>query len=490
MKTQRLSILLFLLSTMVLLTGCGTTPSAMGAESTPASQALSDAGPTPLPTRNPHPPGEIVSYEAQNGDTLIAIASHFGSTVEEILDANPDLPDWITTLPPGYPLQVPAYYVSLTGSPFRMLPDSEVVYGPSASDFDTRSEVLRRPGFITDLTAWAFERQRTGWELIQVVAENYSLNPRLLLALLEYHTQALSKPFAEAIEIAYPLNYQNEDYEGIYYQLLWAAERISDGYYGWRMGVLTEFDLADGLLVRPDSWLNAGTVAMQYFFAGANGMEDFNHHISPEGFYQTYTDLWGDPFSLEDHFIPTNLQQPELALPFLPNHIWTYTGGPHFSWGTAYPYGALDFAPPTVMHGCAYSAEWVTAPAAGVIARSGDAVVILDLDGDGDEHTGWVLFFFHLANDSLIRAGTRVEPGDLLGRPSCDGGRSTGTHVHIARRYNGEWITAGQPIPFVLDGWMADYGDAPYLGTLTKGSQVITASDSGTQDSLIIYRFP
>lgn len=28
----------------------------------------------------------------------------------------------------------------------------------------------------------------------------------------------------------------------------------------------------------------------------------------------------------------------------------------------------------------------------GVIARTGPAIAVLDLDGDGDERTGWVIF--------------------------------------------------------------------------------------------------
>jgi len=57
---------------------------------------------------------------------------------------------------------------------------------------------------------------------------------------------------------------------------------------------------------------------------------------------------------------------------------------------------ALDFAPPSVLKGCVPSNEYVVAVADGQIVRSEPAVVMLDLDGDGDEHTGWVIFYFHL----------------------------------------------------------------------------------------------
>jgi murein DD-endopeptidase MepM/ murein hydrolase activator NlpD len=134
--------------------------------------------------------------------------------------------------------------------------------------------------------------------------------------------------------------------------------------------------------------------------------------------------------------------------------------------------------------------EWIVAPASGVIARSGEAAVVLDLDGDGDERTGWVLFFFHMATNDRVAAGVSVQQGDNLGHPSCEGGESTGTHVHVVRRYNGEWIAAGGVIPFVLDGWLAAYGDAPYQGTLTKGSKVVTASEYSSSETRIIYEVP
>jgi hypothetical protein len=166
---------------------------------------------------------------------------------------------------------------------------------------------------------------------------------------------------------------------------------------------------------------------------------------------------------MEIDLIPASLQQPELGLPFVPNSVWDFTGGPHPAWGTSLPFGALDFAPPSEESGCVESKVWFTAPADGVIARSAEATVILDLDGDGDERTGWVLFFFHVA----------------------------GTHIHVARRYNGEWIPAAGLLPFVLDGWVAEYGGTAYEGTLTKGSKVVPACKGCARaDSQIIYTLP
>jgi hypothetical protein len=60
----------------------------------------------------------------------------------------------------------------------------------------------------------------------------------------------------------------------------------------------------------------------------------------------------------------------------------------------------------------------------------------------------------------------------------------------MARRFNGEWIPAAGVIPFDLDGWVAGYGEAAYLGTLTRGSQTITACTCSMAENRILYELP
>jgi LasA protease len=479
-----------ILALAVMLAACAPAPlpTPLGASATPA---LDTGGPTPLPLRTPHPPGEVFEYAAQQGDTLPAVAAHFHSSEREVLAANPELPAEVTTLPAGYPLRVPAYYLPLTGSPFHILPDSEVVNGPAAVGFDTQAEITSHPGFLAGMSDYANDHQRPAWEVVDIVATEYSIHPRLLLTLLEAGSGALTRPEPSVEDdLTYPLGYHNDRYRGLYRQLLWAAEALNDGYYGWRTGTLTELELADGRLVRPDPWLNAGTAALHVLLAARFGQADFDLQTSPDGFQQTYRRLWGDPFKQEIEFIPGSLQQPELALPFLPNRVWDFSGGPHDSWGTALPLGGLDFAPPAMEGGCAVSGEWIAAPAAGIVTRSEEGVVVLDLDDDGDERTGWALLFFHVGTDGRVAVGTALEPGGQIGHPSCEGGRATGTHFHIARKYNGEWIPAYGPLPFVLDGWVAAYGGQPYEGTLTKGSKIVSASTASTAANRILYTLP
>ncbi len=473
----------------ILIASCLPPPSEASPTLTPAAISPATSG-TPIPSREPFPPGTIFEYISQTGDTLGSVAAHFNTSEDEIREANPQLPGDMTTLPPGFPLKVPSYYVPLTGSPFKILPDSEVVNGPTAVGFDIRSEILKRPGFLSEIESFAYRKQRDAWDVVDIIASNYSINPRLLLALMEYQTNALSVPFPAGDEMTYPMGVEDPGYRGLFWQLIWAAERLNDGYYGWRTGSRTSLELTDGLTMRVDPWQNAGTAAVQYFFAGLYGKEEFDHAVSPDGFYRSFVDLWGDPTLLEMAHIPGSLEQPELALPFVGGQIWDFTGGPHPAWGTSLPFGALDFAPPSNESGCVVSFAWFTAPASGRIVRSAEATVVLDLDGDGDERTGWVMFFYHVGTDGRVDEGVDVQQGDPLGHPSCEGGRATGTHVHLARKYNGEWIPAGGIIPFNLGGWVSAYGDEVYEGTLTRGSRVVPASSSASEENMLIYELP
>lgn len=464
----------FLSIVLILLSACSASAqSAPALTATPlATQSLATekvaaaAAPTPLPTRQRWPFGDFLPYLTQSGDTLPALAAHFNTTPDAIQTANPGITFPATaTLQPDQPLNIPANWVPLMGTPFQIIPDSEFVYGPGQAGFSVKATIVEYNGFLSRYSEFADEKTRPGWEIIERVARDYSINPRLLLALVEYRSGALTQP--GVTDFTYPLGYPDPLKTGLHNQLVWAAEQLSLGYYGWRSGALVEISLNDGQLERLDYWQNAGTAALHTLFGAMMAKGDFEKAVSPDGFGATFRQLFDDPAKLAVTLLPGNLQQPPLELPFLIGKTWGFTGGPHPIWGDNTPWGALDFAPPAVGTGCGYSTEWVAASADGVITRSDEAAVVLDLDGDGNEHTGWVVYYYHMGNDDRASEGRKVKLGDLLGHPSCEGGRATGTHVHVGRRYNGEWLPATGPAPFTLSGWTAHPGDAPYKGTMT-----------------------
>ncbi len=441
---------------------------------------------TPFPTRPSYSPGELVDYTAQTGDTLPVLAIRFHTSVAEIREANPIIPDGATTLPPGMPMQIPIYYQSFWGSPFQIIPDSLFVNGPAMIDFDVTAFVAASPGWLASYLEYAAGANRSGAEIVDYVAQNFSLSPQVLLALLDYQSGGLSQPTLPAtVDPQYPLGHKSRTHRGLYLQLVWAANTLNNGYYGWRTGSLAVLDLPDGTIERPDPWQNAATAALQYYFSQNFGLNEYRLAGGPDGFARTFLNLFGDPWEANQPHIPGSLTQPELRLPFEAGKVWAYTGGPHTGWGTGEPWAAIDFAPPATATGCVPSNEWNTAVADGVVARVDEGVLELDLDGDGDPRTGWVIFYLHLATRERAPLGAVVTAGQTLGHPSCEGGTSTGTHIHIARKYNGEWIPADGILPFNLEGWVAHNGLSIYRGTLTRFSETITANSNATQDSYI-----
>jgi murein DD-endopeptidase MepM/ murein hydrolase activator NlpD len=278
----------------------------------------------------------------------------------------------------------------------------------------------------------------------------------------------------------------------MYKQLVWTVNQLSIGYYGWREGRLTELNFPDGSTRRLAPDLNAGTVALQYLLSKLYTSEQMEALLDPDqGLPALYKQMFGDPWlraELVEPLYPPDLAQPELILPFLRNQLWAFSGGPHGAWEHDGAWAALDFAPGSSAPGCEVSYSWVTAVGAGLVTRSERGVVVVDMDGDGYEQTGWAIFYLHIAETGRVPVGTLVEQGDRLGYPSCEGGIATGTHVHIARKYNGEWIPADGPLPFVLGGWRAHAGSAAYKGTLTRDDEIVTASDLGIQAANITRR--
>ncbi|MDX1435263.1 MAG: hypothetical protein R3335_00535, partial [Anaerolineales bacterium] len=311
----------------------------------------------------------------------------------------------------------------------------------------------------------------------------------LLLALLEYQSNWVYGD-ADGLNLAqeeYPLGLIDKDRKGLYRQLAWAVSDLSSAYYGWREGTRTEIRYADGSRARLAPDLNAGTVALQYFFADLHKPDIVEVDLNVEiGFPALYAQMFGNPWiraqTIEPLF-PPEIHQPGLILPFAIGQIWSYSGGPHGAWERDGARAALDFAPGSTEPGCVKSNKRVVASASGYVTRSENGVVMLDLDGDGFEQTGWGLLYLHISSNGGLPpapAGTWVHQGDMIGYPSCEGGVSTGTHIHIARKYNGEWILADGPLPFDLEGWIAHAGDKQYEGTLTRGDDVIVANPLGT----------
>ncbi len=418
--------------------------------------------------------GLVATHRVVAGDTLTRIAQKYGVSVASLQQANELAnPDFLEV---GQIITLPVPPVDYTPSSL-ILPDSRLVRSVRAAEFDIDRFLASRGGALSRLTAVVTRRNPNGSigsdsfpasEVIKRVSLEYSVDARILIAFLERFAGLVSQASVDVETTLYPLLPPNEtslvDRTGLYAQLSWLADRLNQGYYSWKYRGVTTLELVDGsrLLYAPE--LNAGTIAVQYALAQMPTADDWKAESDKAGLLRTYIELFGDPFAGSYETVPRSLQQPKLTLPFPRGETWRFTGGFHGGWGNGSAWAAIDFSPPPeaqpIGH-CATSSFPATAVARGAIARLDEGLVILDLDLDSVEETGWTILYLHVDYHDSLAVGQIVEAGNIIGYPSCLGGFTTATHLHIARRFNGEWIPAdcnrcpsgvASP-PFVMSNW-------------------------------------
>ncbi len=443
----------------------GPMPTAPATGAPPVSAEF--VSPSPDPTRTmPSPSTE--PYVVQSGDTLGGISLEYHTTSEAIAQLN-GLDD-IASISIGQVLTMPVSAVEQVGPATKIAPDSEVVYGPSTVGFDVADFASRTNGYLRSYTEEVEGEVLTGGQIVQIVAERYSVGPRVLLTLIEYRGGWVSSPHPDAAALLYPAGHADERWSGLHKQLMWAADGLNHGYYGWKTRGRQTILLSDLTRVRIAPGLNAGTIALQSLLAIDSTPDEWLGDTGPDGFAATYRALFGDPFARAiEPLLPPLLIQPELSLPWPRGETWYFTGGPHGAWASGSAWAAIDFVAPGDGLGCYPSDDWVTSMSNGLVIRSRAGEALVDLDGDGFEQTGWVILYMHIEQRDRVPVGTAIGVGDRIGHPSCEGGYSTATHVHLARRYNGEWIAADGAAPFVIGGWMPIGSGSEYGGSLEKG---------------------
>ena len=429
------------------------------------------------------------TYLIQSGDTLEYIAERFAVNPERISAADNIKSDGL--LPPGLVLTIPNT-LGDTSINQPLLPDSEVVYSPSVLDFSVDDYVSSAGGYLSRFDEHVYDEWLTGAEIVERVAVETSVNPRLLLAVLEDQSGWVLGEPSEPVDKSYPLGLHVSGKKGLYQELAIAATQINKGYYSGRSGVVKELKFKDKSRLRINPELNAGSIGVQLLYALLTYPGEWQAALygnGTGGFLGLYESMfpggWERAARVEP-LLPGDLAQPELELPFNKGERWSLTGGPHYSWNAGSPRGALDFAPVTGELACQVSKAWVTASAAGDVVRSAYNVLTIDLDGDEFEGSGWNIVYLHLADEGQTPAGVLVDTDDQLGHPSCERGHNTGTHVHIARKYNGEWLPADGSVPFVLSGWEVYAEEGNYIGGMTKGDQIVEAKPYGPHSSIVV----
>lgn len=372
---------------------------------------------------------------------------------------------WFTQLPhlPSFGGNTLKVALPVSNEPFsrtseKVLQDGEFVYGPALKGFDTASFLAQHPqSVLVTYSEVTTGGQRTAANLIDYVAMHYSISPKLLLAFLELENGWILQPATG-----------NQPPSNLINRVGMMSAWLADGYYGMKYRGTTDLEFADGSRKQGPTEGGAAHYGVARYLARGNSASELPSRL--QAFATTYDQLFGQAMVVANP-IPEGLQQPPFLLPWEEGQRWHYTGGPHGAWGIATAWGAVDFAPPTMV-GCRSAPEWNIAVMPGVVLWSEDGLVLQDTDGDNFLGTGWVPAYLHMGTEGRVPVGTVLEAGSPVGHPSCEGGVADGAHIHFTRRYNGEWLPAdGGPAPLNLSGWTFTSYGSEYDGSMQHPSQ-------------------
>jgi LasA protease len=277
---------------------------------TPTPQPLPTAGVsgvTPPPSALNQAEGAFY-YTIQQGDTLAALGKRFGVQEDEIRAEIFLSPTGL--LPIGLQVVIPDALENILPYHDPILPDSEVIYGPTVGSFDAVYYATAADGFLASYSERVRGEMMTGPEIVQRVAIDSSTNPRLLLAFLEYRSGWVSGHPVNAENNRFPIGYGATD-SGLYNELMITARLLAQGFYGWRAGSFSTFNFYRGGQGRPSPGLNAGSIALMNLLAGLYTRADWEAQLSGAGSFLTfYEEMFGDYWSRAAAAEPYLLHRP------------------------------------------------------------------------------------------------------------------------------------------------------------------------------------
>jgi len=185
---------------------------------TPTRTPLPSYSGTPTPD-SPHPTrnaaDDVGLHTVSAGETLNSIAQQYNISLDVVLSLNElTAADYVFA---GQQLRIPTAAAQV-GPSFKIIPDGELIYGPSAQGFDVRRFVSQfANGRLLTYQETVEDRLLAGPEIVSLVAHRYSVNPRLLLAILEHRSGWVTQ--SNNPNTPYPVGYAKQTATGLYKQL-------------------------------------------------------------------------------------------------------------------------------------------------------------------------------------------------------------------------------------------------------------------------------
>ena len=250
-----------------------------------------------------------------------------------------------------------------------------------------------------------------------------SISPKIIIALIEYQTGLISNAQPDPNDMEKPLS-SLSDRTGFSMQVKDVAAQLADAYYSWHKNqqALDQNILQNFL----DEKSNVQLKAQQ------QGFRNLYYQLFPESSESGKKQLQAPTVGATP---PDNL----LQLPYPVGESWNY-GGSHTNNGSGdYPQSSLDFNGGSWNWGADTSDLWVVAAHGGqVVVHSSCNVEVIGSDG-------WSTTYYHLdnvvveTNQTVTRNTPLANYADNKAQAICQGGSSSGPHVHFSLKYDGSY---------------------------------------------------
>ncbi|MBE0366236.1 M23 family metallopeptidase [Pseudoalteromonas aurantia] len=275
-------------------------------------------------------------------------------------------------------------------------------------------------------------------------AGHASINPKLLLALMELQSSVLSKPTKS--NVLSPFGTLS-DKVGFAAQIQDLALILNQRFYQFEQEVEK----------KPfQSRTNSATASLLSVLMSAQ-VVPYNSLHELVSIYNTLSNtslLLSQNQTAKIQVDPSNIFY--MNFPWPSGYAW-YSGGAHSNTGSGYPYSSLDFN--NGSGGWGSNTPWVQAAHGGTVTRYSSCNIRVT------HSSGYATQYYHMSN-LRYQTGDVINSGAWLGRYAnrkdqalCQGGQSSGPHVHFSLLSNGRFTSLHN---WYISNYRIDVGNSNY----------------------------
>lgn len=343
-----------------------------------------------------------------------------------------------------------------------VIDNSQFFYAENFYAAQIQAYLDSQPGPLKDIVVPVGNRNQSFAEILASQTTLYSINPQVVLALIEQQSGLVTQPDSSADRLDWALNYHGDEgrFRGVIQQTRWAIRELHHAQRDYPEDPELTYD--DGSHSAIPAGFKVGDYAVARVLAATTKVDQLAGKLDggPGSFVQTFARLWGDP---RDVLPPPHPP----AAPFLtPPLKRAYPISSFFDHDTPFlrENGSIVTYRGDRATDLSYDGhdgwDFAAAPPTRVLAAAPGTVVFAGNSDDGcgvahvviiDHGNGYRSLYWHL-QDILVDPGP-VERGAEIGIVG-ESGCATGPHLHFQMQFLGRDTDP--------DGWCGPTGQDPW----------------------------